>query len=153
MAIQQEEKRIGDCTYRVTMLDAVEGSRTFIRLSRTFGPALSKIDLSTDTSIGQVVGSLCERLTEEDFEHYCKLFMKKTSVELEDGKEPMLKDIFEVHFAGKYLEMVQWLAFCFEVNFRGFFDGAGSFLRKAMQPAPVPVSKSPSTSTGSSGDS
>lgn len=151
--MKQEEKRIGDYTYRVTQLDAIEGSRVFVRFTKTFGPALSSLNTDDfESTVGSLIAGFTSRLEEKDFEHYCRLFAKLTEVEggdLEDGASPQLSDIFAVHFAGRYLELVRWLIFCFEVNFRGFFDGAGDLLRKATASA----SKSPKASTSSSGDS
>jgi hypothetical protein len=56
----------------------------------------------------------------------CNIFADSTDVVIHDDKgkrEPQLSKIFDLHFAGKYDEMLAWLIFCVEVNFGSFFDG------------------------------
>ena len=149
---RNEERTIGEFTYRVTQLDTLTGIDVATRLMTKFGAALR--EGKTDDTL-QAVGALVEKLTSEEVKYYVNLFAARTEVIQPDGKEPYLKDILAVHFAGRYGDLVEWLQFCFEVNFRDFFvkvrERIGPLVRQLMQSG----SSSPSTSksAGSSGDS
>lgn len=128
---KQDTKRIGAFSYKVTQLDAVTGRRAFTRMLKVVGPAFAKLD----DGVGPAFTELVQRLDEDDVDHFCELFAKITEVsggDLATGAEPYLSTIFGVHFAGRYLELTQWLVFCFEVNFASFFGGAGELVRKAV---------------------
>jgi hypothetical protein len=94
------------------------GRKVFARLAKTLGPAAVK---------GLDVAKALESL-EEDFEFLCDTFAKHTAVTGGDygSKAPQLDSIFDAHFVAKYPEMLQWLVFCLEVNFAGFFPGLGT---------------------------
>lgn len=151
---RQAEKVIGEYRYRVTQLDTLTGIDVATRLITKFGNALSE---GNPDNTFQAVGSLMSKLTGDEVKYYVNLFAKCTEVILEEGnKEPYLKDILAVHFAGRYGHLVEWLTFCFEVNFQDFFDTVreriGPLVRRMMQPSES-SSPSISTSVGSSGDS
>ena len=126
-----EEKRIGEFTYRVTQLDAITGRGAFTRLMKVGGPAIAKLD----EGVGAAFGELCTRLEVEDVHYFCDLFAKQTEVVQPDGKAPQLSDIFLFHFAGRYLEMMQWLTFAMKANFGSFFGGAGALVAQARAAA------------------
>lgn len=116
-----EEKVIGAYTYKVTQLDAITGRRAFTRMMKVVGPALGGSSEGLETFFSS--------LAEDDMDHFCNLFAKMTTVsggDLREGAEPQLSDVFMYHFAGRYLEMVEWLVFAFKVNFASFFAGAGA---------------------------
>jgi hypothetical protein len=149
---RQEEKDIGEYRYRVTQLDTLTGIDVAARLVTKFGSALR--DGNSDNTF-QAVGAIAEKLTAEEIKYYVNLFASRTEVIFPDGREPYLKDILAIHFAGRYGDLVEWLHFCFEVNFRDFFDKIrariGPLVKRLMQSE----SSSPSTLkiAGLSGDS
>jgi hypothetical protein len=149
---RQEEAVIGEYRYRVTQLDTLTGIDVAARLVTKFGAALSDGD---PNNAFQAVGAIAQKLTAEEVKYYVTLFAARTEVILPDGKEPYLKEILAVHFAGRYGDLIDWLRFCFEVNFRDFFakvrERIGPLVKLMMQSG----SSSPSTSNdaGSSGDS
>jgi hypothetical protein len=68
--------------------------------------------------------SFANAMTPEIMDYFCETFEKCTQVHKGD-KVFFLKDIFDDHFCDNYGEMVEWLAFCLEVNFASFLGGAG----------------------------
>lgn len=95
-----------------------------------------------------------DKLTEADFDYFCDLFAKTTQVhgpDMKEGAWPYLSDIFAVHFAGRYLEMMRWLAFALGVNFSSFFGGIGDAIKELGEKANA--LQSPKASTGTSGAS
>lgn len=151
---QTDEKQIGGYKYRVTQLDALKGRRAFTRLMKVVGPAIGELASGKADDIAPALEKLVTRLSEDDVDHFCDLFARVTSVsggDLKEGLSPQLDSIFAAHFSGRYLEMAQWLIFCFQVNFASFFAGAASLLGQAAPRARA--STSPTASTGGSGDS
>ena len=60
---------------------------------------------------------------------------ERTVVVLSPSKKPPLTgEFFEVHFAGRYHVLVQWLRFAHEVNYGPLAD----WLRTAAASAPTP---------------
>lgn len=109
--VETKEKTIEGTTYRVRQLDAVKGRKVVARLIRL----LSNAAAGGDDALSKIFASV----TEEDMDYFCDVFAASTDVNYE-GKWPCLKDVFGLHFAGKYGEMMQWLLFCVEVNFGNF---------------------------------
>ncbi len=148
-----ETKTIGAFRYKVTQLDAHRGRRAFMRLTKLIGPAMVQLQSSgkLDDKIEKAITQLVDRLGEDDVDYFCDLFASMTSVsggDLKANAEPQLDAIFSVHFAGRYLEMLQWLIFSMKVNFASFFGGWAALLAPALS-----ASDSPKEPTGSSGDS
>ena len=126
--IRTETKHIGGYDYTVSQLDAIEGRRAFTRLTRFVGPALVHVT-GDAVDMAKLFADVAGRLAEDDVDYFCDLFAKRTAVsggDLKAGAQPQLDTIFSLHFAGRYLELVEWLTFCFKVNFGPFFAGLGA---------------------------
>jgi hypothetical protein len=142
MPLKSETKVIGAHEYTVYQLGAITGREGLRRLTRLISPALPSLAAmfrdAGPEALAAGLSALLEGLGAEDLAYFCDTFAPKSTVRLEDGKSPNLKDIFDVHFAGNYYEMIEWLVFCFEVNYRGFFSGALAKLVSAIPAAPAP---------------
>lgn len=108
---QTKSKVICDTEYEVTQLGAIKGTKVFTRVLRLMGPAF--LDKSP--------GKFFDSLKEEDVEYLCQTFSPLTLVK----GQGQLDGIFDVHFAGRYDALVQWLVFCLQVNFGSFLEGKG----------------------------
>ena len=140
--ITPKTRLIGKNTYTVTPLSAIPGRRVFVRLAKVLGPAVAKgASVKGDDSQATIeaFAGLMGALSEDDIDFFCDTFAASTTVRL-NGKEPDLAGIFDLHFAGNYLEMFRWLAFCVEVNFGDFFAG----LRRKVETA-APQDQAPTT--------
>ena len=121
MPLRVESKRIGDSEYKVTQLDAIKGRRVLARLTRVAAPVLGKISADKPTNIADILSALGSSL-EDDVDFFCDSLAPSTEVsETGSNKSPRLSDVFALHFAGRYSEMLQWLQFAIEVNFADFF--------------------------------
>lgn len=149
---RSEETTIGEYRYRVTQLDTLTGIDVAARLTTKFGSALRDGD---PDNMFQAIGALAEKLTAEEIKYYVNIFAARTEVIMPDGREPYLKDRLLVHFAGKYGELIDWLRFCFEVNFRDFFAKVRERIGPLVKLLGQSESSSPSISSiaGSSGAS
>lgn len=132
MARKTESKRIGDATYEVNALGAIEGRVVLTRLIKCAGPAIA----SGEAGLGAVFKALADSLKEDDLAFLCDRFAAVTHVTLASGKSPSLVDVFDEHFSCNYLAMGEWLAFCFQLNFSSFFDGAVAKLQGLKIAAP-----------------
>lgn len=159
MFFRTEEKRIGGYCYRVTQLDVITGIEVLARFMNTVGPSLGSLEKLDEAGVVKALGSLATTLKADDVRYFMTKFAKLTAVsegDIKDGNEPQLSDILEAHFAGRYLDLFKWLAFCFEVNYRSFFvgkDGLAGLVRKVQQEYGSSSPKASSPGRASSGDS
>jgi len=158
MGIETKSKVIGEHTYRVEQFGAKAGGRMLVRLAKMLGVAVGgaveageKLDAVV---LGKTITGLTESITEEDYGYLCDAFSEKTRVTggLYGSKEPKLSDFFDDHFAGNYVELSQWLAFCLEANYGSFLAVVGEEakgLAQAMQPPQDSAVKEEQSSTPS----
>jgi hypothetical protein len=140
MATETKEKEINGCTYSTLTLGAVQGKRVLVRLTKMAGPALASIsDAQKDPS--GALGKVLETLSEEDIDFLCTTFAARSSVTLPDGKQPQLDKVFDSHFAGDYMSLVEWLAFCVMANYADFFSGVMSRMAEAAAKAKATTPK------------
>ncbi len=112
--LETKSKTIGDHDYRVTQLGATKGRKVLVRLLKACGPAFS---LAAEGRSTEALGKLASDLDEETLDYLCETFAART-----DMDEKPLAPVMELHFAGNYGEMVEWLGFCVQLNFESFFS-------------------------------
>lgn len=148
-------KRIGKHTYTITKLNAVQGRKELLRLSKIAVPFMAAM---SEEDMDKGINSLATNLSEKEFDHFCDLFAGGTIVkggEYDEDAEPALDLVFGEHFADNYFEMFEWLVFAIRSNFESFFEGAAAKMSAAKtKTVKVPSntsSDSPKTSTTGSG--
>ena len=145
-----QERVIGGVTYKVFQLGALTGRAALVRLVKLMGGALS----GDRRDVGSIIAKVAESLSESDVAYFCDLFAPQTTVTTAPGKSPKLDTIFDLHFAGKYMELFEWLRFCVEVNFGNVFTGlASAVARVSEKGTAAQSSESPSPLTGMSTES
>lgn len=164
---ETKSKQVGGrgYTYHVTQFGAREGGRVLVRLLKMIGGAAGEA-MANDTEgfdmvvVGRMISNVAETVSEQDFDYLVDTFMKTTSVSggtYGDRQVPLGTDgVFDLHFAGAYQELGQWLLFAIETNFGGFL-GEGGLVEAARNVrqgseanAPAKsVSRSPNTSATS----
>lgn len=149
MGLKSEDRQIGDYNYTVTQLGAVKGSEVMVRLANVLGKVVSK-----GSNLKEALASVASSLAPADLQFLCDAMATRTLVSGGEYKGPVeLPRVFDMHFAGKYLEMLRWLSFALEVNFGGFFRGIGERAEAALAGLDSSKSDSPNMLTGSSGGS
>jgi len=128
MSRETKEKKIGEHTYYVTQMGAIEGRRVFARLVKIFAP------MASGGTVEERIARVAAEFTEEDVDFFCDVFAKTTTVSgvAYGTKQPRLVDVVDVHFVASYEYMVQWLAFALGVNYEGFFRGLGGNLENSV---------------------
>jgi hypothetical protein len=126
MALKLEKKRIGRFEYEVKQLGAIAGRDLLVRLAKTLGPALGMV-LNGKASLahaGAALAVAAEHLDPAELEHFCDVLGRSSSVYVQEGGKSVVKTLDlgfqELHFAGEYAEMFEWLGFALEVNFGNF---------------------------------
>lgn len=114
-----ESKVIGDFEYEVTQMGAVQGRKVFARLAKTIGPLLAA-SAGAKPDLEKIFGDMLGNIEPELVDFVCDSFAPFTTVTMQDGKKPRLSDIFDMHFAGNYQDMVNWIMFAMQVNFKTF---------------------------------
>jgi len=139
-----KQKRIGGrgYVYHVTQFGAREGGHVLVRLLKILGGSVGEaLQGATDFDmgvVGKVIANLATTVDEKDLDYLVDTFAKTTSVEIEGKPVPLTAEgVLDVHFAGEYTELSQWLAFAVEANFGDFFGAAGILKAKASD---LPVS-------------
>lgn len=122
-------KQIGSVQYRVRPLGAKLASRVLLLALRLMSRALQN---APKNDLGQVdrnavMATAMGSISDEELA-WLQSTLADVSDYSEDGgtKWPPLASHFELHFAANQFEMLQWLAFCFEVNFPDFFAKLGA---------------------------
>lgn len=131
----KKAKTINGCVYVVDTLPSTLGVQTFEKV----GPLCLLAVSGGAPAIVQAVGEF----NATKFLAACKAFADHTMLRKEDGKEPELSDVFEDHFAGNYLDMMEWFAFCVEHNYANFWAGLIAKLAKTNKPDSTPSIPTP----------
>lgn len=146
MAIEKQTKQIGECSYEVTPFGAKIGNRVLLKVIKSIAPiyfvAAAAGGLKAIGTEG--VASALAGVDEDEFEWIVEKFASSTDVIFADGRRPTLHSVYDMHFAGRYLEELDWLEFVIEVNFGPFFQ---ELKRKAAAKAKLANAKAPSSST------
>lgn len=129
MAIETQEKQIGDNVYVVEKFGAKQGRKLLLRLTRLLGPAFAALADGDDNALAGALRAFAATATEDDFEHLCEAFASKTKVKqtahFASGPKDIETDlarVFDSHFAGNYSEMLGWLLFAIQTNYSDFLS-------------------------------
>jgi len=133
--IAPKEKTIGANTYQVRILPAGVGLRSAAKLANLIGPGLKGLQggETEDKLVGFFSDLLSNDALADRLEYFTKLFTEYTSVKIAGSDAYVeLRQVYELHFSANYFELLQWLAFCIEVNHASFFTGAGLSAQKLV---------------------
>lgn len=152
--METQTKVIGESSYTVTQMPAKTGRKIFARLMNILAPALKALPTEGAASAVDWGGFLAGLLGNPELEHhldyFCDSFAAFTLVTTGTSTQPLHKEgVFDIHFAGKYADMVQWLRFSFEVNLGDFFTkvlAGGVFPGLAPKQASGSATRSPEQS-------
>jgi hypothetical protein len=159
------DRNIGTCTYRVAPLRGEDVLDVLVLVLRTLAPVASEQVLSAALSgrsselapqdgAAGLAGSLPEvlrSLDRESVQEVRRLFATVTEVSSDGGRAWLpLSQVFGEHFAGRPVELLQWMLHAFTVSFP-FFSLASAPSQPNGLKGQAGASPSPSTSAGSSG--
>lgn len=170
MGAKTQQKEIGGRTYTVTQLLGFASLRMLNRIARALAPALAKAAGSvkgsvnfTDvakllgnvdmTGLGDAVGMLFEKLTEDELEGITKVLLGSAWVDYQDddGKQfhqdLSKKGVFDLEMQGRTGDVLQLLIFAFEVNYGSFFGALRGSVAEAMAEAEKKAKPSSSPET------
>lgn len=130
--LRTETRTLGRYAYTVTALPSKKGTVVLGKLMPMLAPMLSQaktveaeVKASGDKMgvgmLGTILSPLVAAVTPEMLTYLCDTFAICTTVDV-DGREVRLDSCFDFHFSSQYLEMLQWLALCIEVNFGSFLS-------------------------------
>lgn len=128
---RKQSRQLDGVTYEVTPLPFGVGKRELIRFIKLASPVISAAFEKQDSRAmaASIFGVVPDVLTDEDVDHFRNTFGPYS--QFQQGAEwlKLTTAQQDLHFAGRYMSFMKWLAFCFEVNFSDFFagirDGAG----------------------------
>jgi len=133
-------------TYELTPFGARQGRRVFARLTQTIGPALAAATKDTQ-DLEAAIGTLTKAVDPDLVDELCDACAPHCRVQIGAKMPELTPEVFDEHFAQRYVAMLQWLLACLRINFSDFLDGAkvGALLGGLQAPS---TSQSPTKSTG-----
>lgn len=150
MALEKQTRQIGEFSYEVTQFGAKVGNRVLLKVVKSLAPLFMAAAAAGNIKDIDVEGvaSAIAGISEDEFEWLVEQFASATEVQIGE-QTPTLKKVYDLHFAGKYLDELAWLAFAIEVNYGPFFQDmkrkAGARFAKDGAPKEPSPSTSPST--------
>jgi len=128
---EPERKEIDGKVYEVTPMPTSKGLSVMQRMAKAAMPAVLKAARGETGGELVAVADLVESLASDDLPAIAKIFAEHSMVG--DGESMVkLSGVFDVHFAGDYLALFEWLTFAAKVNFGPLLDG---LKRRAAQRA------------------
>jgi len=152
MSLKQEERAIGNYTYRVTQLPSAKGLEVLAKLLEVLSGPLAALIPSllgkgvenakatlaslAPLALSRLVEELGPRIKYADLKWLCETFGGRTLLVTFDGKPPksLTLEVQQHHFAGRYGSLFKYLGFCLEMNFRGFTGGEDEQVDDAPPP-------------------
>jgi hypothetical protein len=123
MGFDTQTRSIGEHDFRVTQLPFKKGAKLAFKVAQIVGPAAA--ELAKSESLGEAAARFFEAASEDDLERFIDAFSEVSEVRVnQSGEYIPLKKVQEVVLAGEYGIALDWMAFCFEVNFRNFSKGS-----------------------------
>ena len=123
-----QQRDIDGVNYEVWPLPLGLAQTILLKFVRAIGAAAEAADANDAAQFA----ALAKALPDSELSFIAGKFGDASAYE-EDGKMvPLIARTQEFHFAGRFDAYLQWLLFCAEVNFAGFFDTAR---RKAIADA------------------
>jgi len=134
MARDTHSTEIDGYRYEMTMFGATQSYRLFHRLFRMLGPTLGPllealgtaknlddVDVGSEAAIA-AIRSLTQSVSEADLDHVIGQLREATHVGVEVGSEKTvpLKQVFDLHFAGRFGPMARWIAWGLGVQYGSF---------------------------------
>ena len=128
---------VGAWVYSVRPLPAGAGLALMARLARMAGPGVAGLlEGGGGGAIGRALAGLLERVSPDEIVEVARQLAATTEVSQPGGRAPAsLAEVFDVHFAGDYLSLVDWLRFALEVNFGPFVAALAARLGRVAPPA------------------
>lgn len=114
--------------YTVRPLPTSRGLSLVWRLARMLGPAFSALLAAADGGVegafGKALDALVERVTPDELVDIARELAGTADIIQSGGsKSAALGEVFDVHFAGDYLALLDFLRFALETNFGPFVEG------------------------------
>jgi len=136
LAAQEQQRVIGGVTYAVKPLPASVAMRLMARVLKMAAPAFADLAHLRDASkaVGAMLAGSFADLDESTLEYAQAELAKVTDVVGSNGARVPLANIFDVHFTGRVVEYLEWLAFASEVTF-----GPLAKRLTATEPSPKPA--------------
>jgi hypothetical protein len=141
----QESIEINGRLFTVRRLPFSRASAVYERLKRVLQMVFADEELSADGGSPLMVAGVAGGVSDEDLKFYVKEFGAVTTVDLGDGRAPLLSDpatqerVFGIN--GSFEDVFTWLDFAVRLNFQGAIEKMRGALRKAEERAKAKAAK------------
>lgn len=127
ISLGTEIRKVGDFEFTFTKLTATEARKVQLILMRALGPgvtALGKGSLS-EGALGDALSKAMQELKDEDVDNLVRLLAESSRVNWEGGNK-LVREVYDLFFAGKMLLHWKWIGAALAYNFSDFLGEAGS---------------------------
>src|SRR5260221_238600 len=122
-----QQRELDGFTYEVTPVLMGVGRPALIRFMKLAQPVLDELIAAakgdTIVALKSALRVFVERVTDEDCDYFSKTFGPSSKflipMDQTGGEERwvvLVKAQQDMHFAGRYMQYIDWLTFCMEVN-------------------------------------
>jgi hypothetical protein len=144
--------------YVITQLGAITGRRIWLKLAKIIAAPMRVLGSAKGISEESMAAALAAAVTEMDeatIEELYAAYGPRCTVRVGERSPELQGEVFDQHFAGRYLTMSKWLLECTLFNFADFLGATslGSIATTIQAMMSARQSKSPKDLTGTSGES
>jgi hypothetical protein len=146
--------------YEITQLGALRGRKLWLKLLHVIAEplkTLGSLETLNEQAFATVIAAALEGLDEATVEEFCDTYGASCTVRVGERWPTLTGEVFDQHFARRYVSMSKWLLECTTFNFADFLgdNSLGNLAAKfrAAAAKASPGQNPPTTSTGSSGES
>lgn len=127
LGLPSEEREVGDFTFTFTKLTATEARKVQLILMRALGPGVAALGQGSlsEGALGDALSKAMKSLKDEDVDQLVKLLAGSSRVSF-DGGNKLVRDVYDLFFAGKMLLHWKWIGAALAYNFSDFLGEAGN---------------------------
>lgn len=147
MALQTQDRTLGETTFRVTQVPGMDSIGLLARISKLLGPtfaelvrgekSLQKLMDEDVSGLGGAIAAFFMDLDPAELQALCAEFAKHCQIKVGEGYVPLEGTFFDTTFAGRMDLLLLWLGFCVQVNYASFFNAVVSLVASASAASPT----------------
>lgn len=147
----QKRVHIDGHDYEITQLGALRGRKLWLKLLHVIAEplkTLGSLEKLDEQALAKVVASAIEGLDEATVEEFCEVYGQSCTVRVGERWPTLTGEVFDQHFARRYVSMSKWLLECTTYNFADFLgDSSLGSLAEKLRSGATKTSPTPSPTT------
>jgi hypothetical protein len=121
MGLDAQTKTFDGYTFTISQLPGMRGGRVFTRLLRVLTGAREALRAKDEESRAAAMLDIVEKLSEDDFEYFCRELLAPATVQTPEGKLVKVMENFDLLFQGRIDLVFRALVFAVQINTTAVF--------------------------------